>query len=141
MRVFVSQVYIDPGAAFPFSAAFQRYISHELTATTTPSESFACRFGEDWDLIFNMSAKTHLVEPEIVGPTIFRRDKDVEFTIFLPLNTSTVCTQPSLSTALCNLLESIVRVLQDLGIDTIQIESRCDDLVTRIVGDPKMIKQ
>ena len=84
MIVFVTQIYIEPGCDYPCPHIFQQFVSQEITRRVEMSTSFAQQVGPDFKLIFRMSAKPALEAPEIKGPTVFKKDKDVEFTIFLP---------------------------------------------------------
>jgi len=40
MRVYVGQIYIQPGINYPFSHIFQKWIGEELTKLIKPSEIF-----------------------------------------------------------------------------------------------------
>src|SRR5262249_28304632 len=86
MKVAFSQVYIEPGANFPFSVHFQRLLTTEVTALVQPSANFLETYGEVSELIFRVSAKHRLEDNEIKGPTVFKKEKDVEFTVFLPFD-------------------------------------------------------
>jgi len=86
MKVWFGQVYIEPGVNFPFSHHFQRRLSQEVTALTKPSREFIKKHGEDFELMFNVSAKQALQDNEIRGPAVFRKTKDLEYTVFLPFD-------------------------------------------------------
>ena len=81
-----------------------------LTERIAPSEMFVKRYGDDFNLIFRMSAKSGIDETQILGPTVFKRDKDVEYSIYLPF-TQAPCDFQKLRDALGSLFEAIVRVL------------------------------
>ena len=87
MQVFFGQIYIKPGISFGFSHRFQTYLGQKVSALVSPSREFTERYGSDWELMFRISAKEGITENELRGPTVFRKDKDVEFTIFLPFDT------------------------------------------------------
>jgi hypothetical protein len=84
MKIFVGQIYVIPGVVFPFSIKFQIWLGNSLTNRVRPSEHFCNKYSADFDIGFRISAKNDIDQPEIKGPTVFRRDNDVEFTIFLP---------------------------------------------------------
>src|SRR5947207_12558625 len=84
MKIFVGQIYIEPGASYPFSHQFQTWLGEELTNRVQPSQQFLRAYPDGFDLIFRVSAKSKINKPEIKGPTVFKRGKDVEFTVFLP---------------------------------------------------------
>ena len=86
MQVHFGQIYVEQGAYFPFSHIFQQYISEEMSALVIPSKKFVAQYGQDWKLIFRISAKHSLDRNEIRGPTAFKKDKDVEYSIFLPFS-------------------------------------------------------
>lgn len=139
MRIYVSQIYIEVGVEYPFSHHFQRYLSEELTRWVTPSESFVNDYGEDYDVIFNVSAKAGITQPQIMGPTIFAKDKDVEFTIFLPFEKSEARGQKAYRRVLRQLVYQVVEVLRRLDMDVSRLSEEIDRIVDRIVGDPRMI--
>jgi hypothetical protein len=139
MKIYVTQIYIQAGVGFPFTHRFQQFISRELTNRVQLSERFIEQYGEDFDLTFNMSAKSEIADTEIKGPTVFRRDKDVEYTIFLPFDDQT---QDSdlLHSIVVKLLAGIVRVLDDLKFDTTRLSGDSLSLADHVVNDPVMTK-
>ena len=88
MSIYVSQIYPEAGVSYPFNHRFQKYLSDLVSAKVGTSKKFADLYGPEYDLIFRMSAKEGLAKPEIKGPTVFKRDKDVEYTVFLPFDRS-----------------------------------------------------
>lgn len=138
MKVYVAQIYIEPAISFPFTHHFQKYISQRLTDLIQPSPSFIAKFGEDFDLIFRMSAKAALVEPEIQGPTVCKRDKDVEYTIFLPFGKPAVVDGPSSEASLFHLLTAIISVLLDLEINVARLQHESREIVAAIMREPRM---
>ena len=114
MKLLVAQIYIEPGVTYPFSHHFQLWLGQELTNRVQPSQAFLQVYPEDFDLIFRVSARSKITEPEIKGPTVFKPDKDVEFTIFLPHDGPEPNEPSSFKRALEMLLKSVAVVLQPL---------------------------
>jgi hypothetical protein len=140
MNVYFTQIYIEPGVRFPFSHHFQRYLSKEITALVSPSPLFLARYGSDFRLHFNVSAKPIILECEIRGPSVFRKTKDVEFTVFLPFD---VIARDSnvLRSALNHLLGGVYSVLERLGIDAGRISANQDGIVNEILSNAIMVKE
>jgi hypothetical protein len=138
MKVHFGQIYIQPGAAFPFSFLFQRRLSEEVSALITPSAKFTQLYGADWDLMFRISAKRSIPDNEVRGPTVLRKDKDVEFTIFLPFDVIQT-TASVLRSAIEFLLRGVCSVLVSLGFDTAPIQARQSILAQTLSSDPTMI--
>lgn len=139
MKIYFGQIYIEPDAFFPFSHLFQRRLSEEITALVAPSAKFIQKYGEDWELMFNVSAKRAIFENEIRGPSFFKKDKDVEFTIFLPFDA--IQREVSVRRAAIEfLLRGVCSVLGSLGIDTSAIQARQSSLAESISSDPTMFK-
>jgi len=137
MRVHFGQIYIQPGVTFPFSHRLQRRLAEEVTRLVTASATFTSKYGPDWDLMFRISAKTDIGENEIRGPTVFRKDKDVEYTIFLPFDIiAQTDSVPHL--ALQFLLEGCCRVFREIGIDSAALEETMEPMIESICSDPKM---
>ena len=120
MNIHVSQIYPEAGVNYPFTHRFQQFLSRALTESVAPSANFVALYGDGFDLIFRMSAKSGIDRPECRGPTVFRRDKDVEYTIFLPFRGDD---STALREAIDTLLKAIIRVLAELGFDTTAIAS------------------
>src|SRR5687767_1993286 len=107
MQVHICLFPVEAGAEFPWNYRFQTYISEEVTSLVEPGPWFSAKYGDDWELIFNISARwspnedgtergeeltesaqaklaryrSFTPEPrrvEIRGPTVFKKDKDVE---------------------------------------------------------------
>ena len=140
MNIYVSQIYIEVGANYPFTHHFQKFLSRSLSDRIVMSRAFATRYGDDFDLIFNMSAKSELEDTEIKGPTVFKRDKYVEYSIFLPYREHNHDPK-MLKGVVVALLAGIARVLEDLDFDAASISDAADEWAERIVGDPVMIEE
>jgi hypothetical protein len=140
MKVSISQIYIEPGVSFPFSHHFQRLFSGEITALVVPSVKFIEKYGSDFALIFRMSAKQDIQGNEIRGPTVFRKAKDVEYTIFLPFDV--ICRHPEVpKTALRFLLKGVCSVFESLRIDTARVLEKQEALIEQVCSDPMMFEE
>ena len=139
MKIHAGQIYIQPNVRFPFSVAFQRWLSAELSQSTKPSVAFSQTYGEDFDLMFRISAKAELTNCEICGPTVFRKTGDVEFTVFLPFTVIQRKPEP-IRAAIEFLIDGILSVFERLGIDTTWLERNRDAMVEHVVTDDAMLK-
>jgi hypothetical protein len=122
MRIFFGQIYITPGIEFPWSIQFQQWLSQIVSPRVTPSASFTDRYGADWSLMFRISAKQGIATSEIRGPTTFKRDKSIEFSVFLPFDEIPVGNaffEPALSL----LLDGVCTALDSTGIDASDLRS------------------
>lgn len=140
MKVWFSQFYIEPGVNFPFSHLFQKRLSREVTALVEPSAKFLKKCGGDFDLTFNVSAKERLEENEIRGATVFKKTKDVEYTIFLPFGV-VMRHEDAPRVALTYLLDGACEVFERLEIDTTRLLERKDALIESICADPTMLEE
>ncbi|GIW81417.1 MAG: hypothetical protein KatS3mg105_3224 [Gemmatales bacterium] len=129
----------EAGVNFPFTHRFQQFISKEITQRSRATGKFVSKYGEDFDLIFNMSAMSSIKKVEIKGPTVFKRDKDVEYTIFLPWH-SNEHDSNSLRTVVHLLISGIIHVFGEWGIDSTTLSDDADALVERVINDPSMIE-
>jgi hypothetical protein len=139
MRIYVSQIYVEPGVSYPFTHVFQKYLSALASEDTNGTEQFSSNYGEDYDLVFNVSAKTGLNSPEVKGPTVFKREKTVEYTIFLPFERKVAVNDESLSSTLRMLLSSMNAVLIELGMNTNRIANDPLGIARSVLEDPKML--
>ena len=139
MKVYFGQIYIEPGVEFPFSHVFQRHLSQEITALIVPSPRFLYEYGNDFNLVFNVSAKRAIQDNEIKGPTVFRETSDVEYTVFLPFDVI-VSNSEVPKCALEFLLKGAYAVFKLLDIDASKIVEKETSLIERICSDPTMFK-
>jgi hypothetical protein len=139
MEIAFSQIYIEAGVAFPFSYRFQHYISRKVMAAVTPSATFREKYGRDFDLVFNVSAKTGTNDNEIRGPAVFKKTKDVEYTIFLPFDVISRKRDVPRS-ALQFLLKGTCSVLEALDIDTTRLKKQQDSIIDKICSTPNMFE-
>jgi hypothetical protein len=138
MKVHFGQVYVQPGVDFPFSFLFQHRLSEEVSSLVKPSAKFTQQYGTDWKLMFRISAKRSILDNEVRGPTAFRKDKDVEFTIFLPFDV--IRTAESMTrSAIEFLLRGVCSGLDSLGFDTAPIRAQQSILAQTLSSDPTML--
>ncbi len=86
MNIYVSQIYTEPGTSFPFSHLFQKWLSGELSRLAAPLEQWSKKYDEEFSLMLRLNAKKKISSVELRGPTVFKKSKDVEMTIFIPHN-------------------------------------------------------
>lgn len=130
MKVFFGQIYATQGISFPWTLEFQKWLSESVTALVSPTPTFLEKYGADWNLIFRISAKTKIPSSEIVGPSVFRRNKDVEFSVFLAFDqmpTGKAFGKPALEA----LLDAILRVFDRLGIDGSNLSQHKSELISQ----------
>ena len=139
MKIFVGQIYIQVGATFPFSLRFQRWLGEALSGRVEVSERFCKEFGSDFELGFRISAKKGIDRVEIKGPTVFKRDKSVEFTIFLPYGQSDYHELGAASLVLQEVLQSVGRILQQVGLDAGKILGDIDVLRDEFLSTPGLL--
>ncbi len=137
MKIFFGQIYTAPGVSFEWSIAFQAYLSETVTALVFPSEAFAAKYGPDWSLGFRISAKKGIESNEIRGSSVFKRDKDVEFTIFLPFD-RVPAGEAFAEPALEFLLDGVMDVLQRLGIDAARLQQKRAEIIAHVCAAPEM---
>ena len=140
MKVFFGQIYIEAGTAFPFSIAFQQRLSGEVTRSIAPSDYFTNEYGQDWSLIFRISAKRNLLQNEVRGPTIFAKEKHVEFSIFLPFDEISADSDWA-GTALHHLMEGVISILERLKIDSATLKIERARLIREICSDSAYFKK
>ena len=121
MKIFVGQIYIKAGVAFPFSLRFQKWLGDALSERVEASMQFSNKYGSGFELGLRISAKEDIEQPEIKGPTVFKQDKTVEFTIFLPYRANDYHDLKVASLLVNQMLQSIVIILQQIDLDPTDI--------------------
>ena len=137
MKIYFGQIYIQVGINFPFNHLFQKFLGAEVTKLVNPSHKFIKRYAEDYNLIFRVSAKKELVENEIKGPTAYKKEKDVEFSIFLPYTFITQNSDPN-RLALKYLFEGIYEVLGKYEINVEALKFEQNRIIDTIMSSPEM---
>jgi hypothetical protein len=137
MKVWFSQVYIEAGVEFAFSHHFQQFLSSQVSVLVKPSDLYAASFGLHFELMFRISAKTNTTNTEIMGPTVFRKTNDIEYTIFLPYDVISKQTCIARS-ALEYLFGGMYAVFKTLGIGTTEVLMNQKSLIDTICSDPLM---
>ncbi|GGP73003.1 hypothetical protein [Shewanella algicola] len=140
MRVFVGQIYIQAGVNYPFSHEFQKWVGDELSRLIEPSDAFIEKYSEEFELMFRLSAKAELDEIEIKGPTVFKKDKDIEFTIFLPYQRISLEEKDSFIEPIKLFLEGVALALEVLSINSSMVRSNSSELVEKIISNGSMFK-
>ena len=140
MRIFVGQIYIQPNINYPFSHIFQKWIGEELTKLVKPPELFLKKYSDEFNVIFRLSAKSEIDKAEIRGPTIFKKDKDIEFTIFLPHNGKPANKHEDCKQPLEIFFDCVVKVLESLSVDGSEIKKHIAELVDKAISDETMFK-
>jgi hypothetical protein len=139
MRVFVGQIYIKPGVSFPFSHAMQAWLSEQLTELASPSAAFVKQYGSSFDVMLRISAQTAATETELKGPTAFKADKDVEYTVFLPFDTIRAAGGAGRQLAAELLLSAVADAFDRLKVEAPDLSGRRQDLVRRLTDDEEML--
>jgi hypothetical protein len=139
VNIYFGQIYIEPGISFPFSHHFQKLLSEEVSRLVPMSEGFKDRYGAEWDVMLRISAKSRLSETEIKGPTVFKKDRSVEYTIFLPFDV--ICAQESWCLlALISLLDGACSVLDLLSLSSAELKDRKMSIIETFLSDDLIFK-
>ncbi|WPB77201.1 hypothetical protein KYC5002_50510 [Archangium violaceum] len=138
MRVSIGQIYTKPGVSFPFSHQMQRWLGEELSSATNAAADFKKKYGTGFNLVARVSADTQISDNQIKGPTIFKRDKDVEFTVFLPFDVI-VSSAGGCRISVDYLLGGIRSVFQQAGIDLERLDEKKAFILEHICSDPTML--
>ena len=140
MRVFIGQIYIKPGVDFPFSHQMQGWLGEQLSSMANPSAEFVRKYGADFALVVRVSADTGIVENRIKGPTIFKKTRDVEYTVFLPFDVIDKASD-GCRVALDFLLRGIESVFHQAGIDAERLPERKASILDHICSDASMFTE
>jgi len=140
MKTYFGQIYIQAGRSFPFSYVFQNYMGEKTTELIEPSSKFIKLHGEDYNLIFRISTKWQLAVNEIVGPTVYKKDKNVEYSVFLPYTPIMQTTEPNRN-ALEHLFEGVYEVLGGYEIDISKLKAKQGGIIDEVMSSPEMFVQ
>jgi hypothetical protein len=139
MQINFGQIYATPGVTFPWTIYFQKRLGEKVTALVSPGSKFITRYGEHWSLVIRISAKRGIASSEILGPSVFRQDCSVEYSIFLPYDhipKGSDFAEP----ALHSLLAGVREVLTKAGIEHNDLDAAEHRLVVEFSKDPRTIE-
>lgn len=139
MRISVGQIYVKPGVKFPFSHIMQRWLGEHLSSSACPRPEFLSKYGAEFDVVIRVSADTGIRENRLKGPTVFKKEKDVEYTIFLPFE-AIKGAPDECRLALDFLLSGVEGVFGELGIDS-DIAATRQSAIDRICSDATMFER
>jgi len=106
----------------------------------TSSIEFENKYGADWNIIIRISAKAGLSENELRGPTVFKKDKDLEFTIFLPYDVIIVQKDWCLL-AVEFLINGACSVLEQLSLSSLELMQKKEKIIEIVCSADSMIKE
>jgi hypothetical protein len=138
MKIYVGQIYIQAGINYPFSYIFQKWIHEELSKLVEPSGSFLKKFSIDFTILFSLSAKSEIEIAEIKGPTIYKKDKDIEFTVFLPHDGKAVDSYEDCRKPLEIFFSCLATALESLTLDASLIKKNSHLLIEKILSNQLM---
>jgi hypothetical protein len=104
------------------------------------SNEFENRYGADWDIILRISAKCGLSENELRGPSEFKKDKHVEFTIFLPYDVI-IAQKHWCSYAVEYLINGTCSALEKLSLSSRELKQQKNKIVETVCSTDSMIKE
>ena len=116
---------IRPGLEFPFSFKFTAWLSKAVSSRVNMSEHFSKKFGDDFKLGFRICAHDEFDHVRVYGPTVFKKDKSVEFSVFLPHHGRDYFNRDELVVVFDELMQSVVLILDRVGLDA---SGLCPDL-------------
>jgi hypothetical protein len=141
MKLGFRQIYIRPGASLPFSHHMQHLLRDQLSAAEGDAEEFVRRHGQDFKLVTNISAEVGTKENQIKGPTMFKRTRDVEYSLFLPYDAIAGASAMGRHVAAEFLLDGIRSIFQQAGVGVTHLDEKRGLLIERICSDPSMLSE
>lgn len=140
MKVWIGQIYVKPGVEFPFSHHMQGFLSDQLSALASDAAGFKARFGAGFQLMIRISADTKISDNRLKGPAVYKKDRQVEYAVFLPYDVISRAPVP-LQAAAEFMLSGIEKVFEELGISAPKLEKKKPAIIKRLTTDPKMVEE
>jgi hypothetical protein len=141
LKIFTRQIYTEPGIDYPLSHVFQQRIGEILSGLVHPSEEFRRTYGSDFRIIFKLSAKRDISFPEIIDPKVYKKTKDVEYSIFIPHDGSDVNKLDDYTKPIHNFLLDVSSALERLKLNADEVKNNIDSIVKEITLDPAILKK
>jgi len=141
MDIFFGQIYLEPDAVFPFSFKFNGWLTEQVARHVVDSDGFRGAYPGIMRLGFRISARKGLESVDLRGPTIFKRAKDIEFTIFVPHNKNRFQTAEDLQPIVDALLAGVIDALNKLFIDSSELKNHASEIVKDFKNIPGLLKE
>lgn len=117
----------------------QQWISAQLTAVADTPVDFVKRYGADFQLAINLSAKRDTTTNDVRGPTVFKRYKTVDYSVFLPFD-AIKHADDGCGCAMRYFIDGVRIVFGKLGIETEKLDARRDEIISHVCSEPLMLK-
>ena len=140
MNVYVGQIYIEAGVNFPYSYLWQIWLSDQMSLLTMASAEFVARYGADFKLGIRISARKQLAENEIKGPTVFRKYRNVEYTLFLPYDVI-IEAEDGCRVAMEFILKGIQDIFAKANIEAEEFGAKKAFIIDHVCSDATMLKK
>ena len=118
----------------PFTHVMQRWLGEELTRVASQDAKFQEVYGPEFALGVRINADTGTTESEIKGPTVFKRDRDVEYTVVLPFDVIDKAPDRRRMAAEC-IVTGVSAVFAELEVGLAGLSEKRESLVERLVND------
>jgi hypothetical protein len=139
MNISVGQIYVEAGVSLPFSHLMQIWLGQQLSTLVLLTPDFAKVHGTDFALVIRISARKGLKENDVKGPTVFKRTKDVEYTLFLPYDTIVKCSDGR-RIATEFILDGVEAIVAMAKLDPGDLSARRVAIRDHLCTDPSMLK-
>jgi hypothetical protein len=136
MEIYIGQIYIEANVNFCFSHVFQNYLHTFLSENIITNKPFEEKY-QNYNFMFRMSAKKGLTQNEIKGPTIYKKDKDIEYSIFLPFDI--IMKNKNYNyVALKYLFNGLYTIFEDYKLDFSKIKDQEENEIGKILNNENM---
>lgn len=127
-------IYAEVGYSFEISHKIYKLIDEKLNQIIKPDGIFKTKY-QGYQLVFITSTRSDLKELLIMGPTISRRYKVVEYVLYIPYY-PVINSENYLKTFLDYYEDGVKKVLEIVKIDSTPIASIFADIKGEVVDNP-----
>ena len=141
MKISINQFFTTPGYSYPFTGIFVYWVECSVNQRIQPSEAFIKIYGKDYGICFSVDAKPNIAKPEVHGPILYRRGKEVRLTILLPHPGGPESQKPAENVGAMKLyFDGIAIALRKIGIDPTRVLDDMPGLISDFKSRQKMIR-
>lgn len=131
----------EVNADYPFSHDVFMWLAKELCKRIRPSKHFTNKYGKDWMLTFDLSAKRQRKNPKVFEPpAVYRRDKNVYWRISVRFIGNKSRDPNYYVLPIKQFIEGIIIALQSLEIDTSKLVRDLPSLAKGFTSNPDMFE-
>ena len=137
MRIFITQVYVKPSFKFKLSQNLVKQLSNRINEKNFFENDFKKKY-RGFDIIIDISSlpESEISDLKIKGPTIFNKDKQIEYVLYIPYE-KVMCDEDRLLSITRYIIHGIKSILKKHNMLSYAIEDS-EQFINNFISEIKL---